>query len=289
MRYIRITFISLLVQFFTILIFGQLLLAQRIESVAVLELEGTGISASEANALTERMRSELLRTGLVTVVEREKIQEIIAEQDLQLTGLTSDEYAVEIGEILGITTMIAGSVGKIGVTYTIEVRTIDVKSGILADPISRNYQGEIEGLLREIEQIAWEMVGRVHPDKEKEHLSTELSDFVIPEKAISRRTIASYGEVIEIYEFGFADYSQWEVTATGIGAVRANAPNVGAARAGAIMAARVDALRNLVEAVKAVRVTSETTVNNNMVENDVVRTKVEAMVRGARQVGDIKY
>ena len=97
------------------------------------------------------------------------------------------------------------------------------------------------------------------------------------------------GAVAEQNEFGLVNYSNREIIATGIGAVPANAPNVGAARANAIRAARVDALRNLVEAVKAVRVTSETTVSNNMVGSDVIRTKVEAMVRGARQVGDVKY
>ena len=100
---------------------------------------------------------------------------------------------------------------------------------------------------------------------------------------------AAPGAVTEQNEFGLVDYSQQVITATGIGAVPPNAPNVGAARANAIRAARVDALRNLVEAVKAVRVTSETTVNNNMVENDIIRTKVEAMVRGAQQVGEVKY
>ena len=97
------------------------------------------------------------------------------------------------------------------------------------------------------------------------------------------------GAVAEANDFGLVDYSNREIIATGIGAVPPNAPNVGAARANAIRAAKVDALRNLVEAVKAVRVTSETTVSNNMVENDIVRTKVEAMVRGAQQVGDVKY
>ncbi|MFB0517072.1 MAG: LPP20 family lipoprotein [Candidatus Neomarinimicrobiota bacterium] len=101
--------------------------------------------------------------------------------------------------------------------------------------------------------------------------------------------VTTPGAVTEQNEFGLVDYSQRVITATGIGAVPANAPNVGAARANAIRAARVDALRNLVEAVKAVRVTSETTVSNNMVANDVVRTKVEAMVQGAQQVGDVKY
>ncbi len=97
------------------------------------------------------------------------------------------------------------------------------------------------------------------------------------------------GAVAEQNEFGVVDYSQRVITATGIGAVPPNAPNVGAARANAIRAAKVDALRNLIEAVKAVRVTSETAVSNNMVESDVIRTQVEAMIRGAQQVGDVRY
>ncbi len=100
---------------------------------------------------------------------------------------------------------------------------------------------------------------------------------------------AAPGSVTEQNDFGQVNYSERVVTATGIGAVPANAPNVGAARANAIRAARLDGLRNLVEAVKAIRVSSETTVNNNMVANDIIRTKVEAMVRGAQQVGEVKY
>ena len=61
------------------------------------------------------------------------------------------------------------------------------------------------------------------------------------------------------------------------------------ARANAIRGAKLDALRNLVEAVQGVRLSSETTVRNNMVEDDIIRTKVEAMVRGAQQVGEVKY
>lgn len=97
------------------------------------------------------------------------------------------------------------------------------------------------------------------------------------------------GAVTEQNEFGVVDYSQRTITATGIGAVPPDAPNVGAARANAIRAAKMDALRNLVESVKAVRITSETTVSNNMVDSDVIRTSVEAMIRGAQQVGDVKY
>ncbi len=97
------------------------------------------------------------------------------------------------------------------------------------------------------------------------------------------------GAITEEGENSLVDYSARMIKATGIGAVPTNASNVGAARANAIRAAKMDALRNLVEAVKDVRITSETTISNNMVESDVVTSKVEAMVRGAQQVGDVRY
>ncbi len=69
--------------------------------------------------------------------------------------------------------------------------------------------------------------------------------------------LGALGAVTEPNEFGVVDYSMRIITATGIGAIPTNAPNVGMARANAIRAAKLDALRNLVEAVKAVRGSAE--------------------------------
>ena len=146
------------------LLLPALTMAQGRESVAVMDMEGRGISTIEAQTLTDRMRSELVRTGAVTVVERGQMQTILSEQDFQLTGCTSDECAVEIGQLLGVTMMITGSVGKIGSTYTLDLRTIDIETGAIASTMTRNYRGEIDGLLTEIEHISWELVGLVHPD-----------------------------------------------------------------------------------------------------------------------------
>ncbi len=138
--------------------------AQERESVAVMDMEGRGISTIEAQTLTDRMRSELVRTGAVTVVERGQMQAILSEQDFQLTGCTSDECAVEIGQLLGVSVMITGSVGKIGSTYTLDLRTIDIETGAIANTMTRDYRGEIDGLLTQVEYISWELVGLVHPD-----------------------------------------------------------------------------------------------------------------------------
>lgn len=137
---------------------------ERKESIAVLDLEGRGISTIEAATLTDRLRSELVKTGAVTVVERGQMQTILNEQDFQMAGCTSDECAVEIGQMLGVTMMYSGSIGKIGATYTVDVRGVSVETGEIVNTMSRDYRGEIDGLITEIEHLAWELVGLVHPD-----------------------------------------------------------------------------------------------------------------------------
>ena len=52
--------------------------------VAIIDLEGRGISALEAQTLTDRMRSELVSTGAVTIVERGQMAEILDEQGSML-------------------------------------------------------------------------------------------------------------------------------------------------------------------------------------------------------------
>ena len=69
--------------------------------VAIIDLEGRGISALEAQTLTDRMRSELVSTGAVTIVERGQMAEILDEQGFQQTGCVSSECAVEVGKTAG--------------------------------------------------------------------------------------------------------------------------------------------------------------------------------------------
>ncbi|MCG3119455.1 MAG: hypothetical protein ALAOOOJD_01863 [bacterium] len=86
---------------------------------------------------------------------------------------------------------------------------------------------------------------------------------------------------------GSVDWSQQKIKATGIGAPNPNMPP-GAQRAGAITAAKSDALRNLLATAKGMFLTSETTVNNAIVESDVIKTRVEGFLRGFTVV-DTRY
>ena len=95
-------------------------------NVAILNLEGLGISAMEAATLTDRLRSEMVDIGVFMVVERGQMEMILEEQGFQQTGCTSAECAVEVGKLLGVQKMVTGSIGKIGKLFTVDVRMFDV-------------------------------------------------------------------------------------------------------------------------------------------------------------------
>ena len=91
-------------------------------TVAILDFEGQGISVQEVQTLTERMRSETGATNAVRLIERKAIESIMAEQGLAQSGCVSDECAAEVGQLLGVQFMVSGTIGKLGDTYTIDVK-----------------------------------------------------------------------------------------------------------------------------------------------------------------------
>ena len=92
----------------------------------------------------------------------------------------------------------------------------------------------------------------------------------------------------ETLEKGSINYADRTIQATGIGFIPVNVINAGQARRSAMRIAKQDALRQLIEIVNGVNVTSETTVSGAMFD-DVIKTQVQGAIRGARKVGEPKY
>ena len=98
----------------------------------------------------------------------------------------------------------------------------------------------------------------------------------------------SQGFIGDQLENGSVNYADRTITAIGIGFIPENAINAGQARRSALRISKQDALRNLVEIVNGVVVTSETTVSGAMFD-DEIKTRVKGVIRGAERVGDPKY
>jgi hypothetical protein len=77
---------------------------------------------------------------------------------------------------------------------------------------------------------------------------------------------------------GLVDWTDQVIREIGIGAPNPNDP-IAAQRAGALEAAKRVALRNLIERVKGMNVTSEVTIEQYMVTSDVITNRVTGVVR----------
>ena len=144
---------------FLIFLLSHSLHSQDKNSIAMLDLEGNGISKVEARTLSDELRSVLVKSGSFIVVERNNMEAILNEQGFQISGCTSSECAVEAGKLLGVNKMIAGSVGKLGTLFNVTIRMFDVQTGQIESTVSKRHTGSIEQLLDVLKQAGYELTG----------------------------------------------------------------------------------------------------------------------------------
>ncbi|MBI4977403.1 MAG: PEGA domain-containing protein [Spirochaetes bacterium] len=98
--------------------------------VGVIEFTAKGgIAASDAAAITELFRGELVNTEKYEVLDRNNMETVLKEQAFQQTGCTESACAVQIGKLLNMEYMIYGSVFKLsGETY-VSCEVIKVETG----------------------------------------------------------------------------------------------------------------------------------------------------------------
>jgi hypothetical protein len=115
----------------------------------------------------------------------------------------------------------------------------------------------------------------------------KVAAFLICVALVLPAVVWGQGYVQQVGTTGNVDWTQQVMRCTGIGAPNPNVP-MAAQRAGALRVAKQDALRNILETVKGITLTSETTVENAMLVSDVITTRVEGAIKGFRVV-DTRY
>lgn len=112
------------------------------------------------------------------------------------------------------------------------------------------------------------------------------TEFTVP---VPVGPIAAPNEVVEPVPGGVIDWGARVVRARGFGVLDPADENLSRARLMAERAAVVVAQRNLLEIIKGVRVDSDTKVENFVTRYDVIYTRVEGVIKGARQTGPARY
>ncbi len=129
-------------------------------NIAVLDLESSQVGEGEATTLSNKLRGALVKTGQFTVVERGQMESILQEQGFQQTGCVSSECAIEVGQLLGVTHMVAGSIGRVGSIWVLSLRLINVESGGIERTNDFELNGGIEDmLLRGVTEAAAALAG----------------------------------------------------------------------------------------------------------------------------------
>ncbi|MBI2118720.1 MAG: hypothetical protein HYT97_03730 [Elusimicrobia bacterium] len=97
-------------------------------------------------AASDILITELVKTGKFIVVEREKVNKLLEEQKLGLTGAIDPNTAAQMGKVLGLNAIVTGAISNFGVrttgsdylitqtkrqeaTCTIDVRVVDAETG----------------------------------------------------------------------------------------------------------------------------------------------------------------
>lgn len=128
------------------------------ETIAVFDFIGNDINSNTARTLSDRLRIELVKYNFINVLERNRIDAILEEQAIQMSGCV-DECLVEVGKLLGATSIITGSIGKVGDYYTINARKINATSGKLENAFGYDSKLGIESLLvNGMNEVAYQIV-----------------------------------------------------------------------------------------------------------------------------------
>ncbi len=162
-RFCLVTYLITLVPFFA----TSQQKPQKKLNIAILDFDSRGaMSKDEAASLSDIFQSYIVDTGEFVVVDRSRIKTLMQELGLQQSGVCSDvECVVEAGKLLKVEKMFAGTIGKVGRVYNINIQMIDVTTARIEINQRRPHDGTVEEIAEKIipemaEGIVAQILGR---------------------------------------------------------------------------------------------------------------------------------
>lgn len=133
-------------------------------AIAVLDFSSAGVPETAAQTLANVVRKELIKSKSYTVVERNLMDDILAEQGLQQSGCATTECAVEVGRLLGVEKIMSGSISKLGELFIVDLQITDVATGEIVALESIDYVGKLEELPQPVRQLTLQVATGVDND-----------------------------------------------------------------------------------------------------------------------------
>jgi TolB-like protein len=141
------------------------MLASSLPQVAVLEaVLAAGIDPTVSGPVTDRVVEEMVSSGKFTVIDRENVEYVLREKEFQLSsGVVKDEEVRRAGEYLGADLVVVANLSRVGSTYTMSARMIDVVSGKITAQVSADMKGSIDVALELARLVGRQLAGEKLP------------------------------------------------------------------------------------------------------------------------------
>ncbi|KPJ56671.1 MAG: hypothetical protein AMS16_02005 [Planctomycetes bacterium DG_58] len=113
-----------------------------------------GVVELEPAALTDQVNRMLADMPKVTIVNRTEIQKVADEHKMVLTGLVDNASAVKLGKFLSAEYVVVGRASKIGKSYYLVMKLIDVQTTVQSTVSAKSPAGlGPEGLMTSLGEI----------------------------------------------------------------------------------------------------------------------------------------
>lgn len=162
-----------------VFLLNSMLNAQSNLKIAVLDFQTNGTPQFIGNAVADITATVFKTDNDIIILERSQIKQILKERDLLKNDKTDLKDAIEFGQILSVNKLIIGSVSKIGNSYTITGKIVEIKSGAIEYAESENC-AEIDDIEVATRYLATKLLNKLSkkyyelPDKK--YLSKSYSD-----------------------------------------------------------------------------------------------------------------
>jgi len=126
------SFGSVVIAFAVVAGLGRIAAAAEAPSVAILYFDYDGKDADLAllrKGLAQMLISDLAGNTSVRIVERERLQEVLAELKLQSSAKIDPATAVKVGKLIGARYLVLGAYFDVMKTFRADARVVDVETG----------------------------------------------------------------------------------------------------------------------------------------------------------------
>jgi len=123
--------------------------------IAVMPINVKGEMDKYADALTDKMVSQLVNLRRFKVIERAALDKVLEEQQLQVSGVVDDQAAVQVGKVAGADAIVVASVTQKGSGGKVNVRVIDTETSETVVARGEQVDGsEVEDYEKAVDNLA---------------------------------------------------------------------------------------------------------------------------------------